>query len=195
VTATFVKRRPPARHDVAPLPPVAPPITRERAFTLTITAAGPGSVDLCDGVRSCSLTYDAGAKVALTARPYAYGAFHRWDGCVAHGATCHVAMTRDRTVTADFLRTVTLTTTAGIDVRGHGACTGGCTFRRGARAQLHVTHDARAVVKWTGAVCDGDTCTLRMTRDRTVKAVVSDPPRIRQSWHAPPALAPAAGLR
>jgi hypothetical protein len=194
VTATFVRHRPPARHHAKPVippppPPVAPHITRERVLTLTINAAGPGSVDLCDGVRSCSRAYEPGTQVAVTARPYARGAFHRWDGCVAYGATCRVAMTRDRTVTAHFLRTVVLTTSltgdARLDIRGRDACGGGCTFRRGARAKLRVTHAARAVVKWTGARCDGDTCTVRMTRDRTVKAAISDPPRVRQTWHAP----------
>jgi hypothetical protein len=165
---------------------VSPPRKR---FTLTLEAAGPGSVDLCDGARACSRTYDAGTQVALTARPHAHGAFRRWDGCTAYGATCRVAMTRDRTVTVRFLHTVVLTTSltgdARLDIRGHGACGHGCTFRRGARAKLRVTHAARAGVKWVGARCDGDTCTVRMTRDRTVTAAVSDRPRVTQTWDAP----------
>jgi uncharacterized repeat protein (TIGR02543 family) len=164
---------------------VSPPRKR---FTLTLATAGPGSVDLCHGTRACARTYDAGTQVALTARPHAHGAFQRWDGCTAYGATCRVAMTRDRTVTVHFLRTVVLTTSlagdARIDVRGRGACGHGCTFRRGARAELRVTHGARAGVKWTGVRCDGDTCTVPMTRDRTVTAAISAPPRVTQTWHA-----------
>jgi hypothetical protein len=46
-----------------------------------------------------------------------------------------------------------------------------------------VVHDAHATVKWSDQRCHGDTCTLRMTRDRTVKATISPPP-VTQTWHA-----------
>jgi hypothetical protein len=78
---------------------VAPPPQR---FTLTLRATGPGAVDLCHGARACSRTYLAGTRVAVAARPFAHGAFRRWHGCRAHGVTCRVAITRDRTLTARF---------------------------------------------------------------------------------------------
>jgi hypothetical protein len=78
---------------------VAPPPQR---FTLTLRATGPGAVGLCHGARTCARTYPAGTRLALTARPFAHGAFRRWHGCGAHRVTCRIAMTRDRTLTARF---------------------------------------------------------------------------------------------
>jgi hypothetical protein len=163
---------------------------RPKWIAITIDTAGPGSVDLCAGARSCSRTYKAGTKLVLGARPRADGGFRRWDGCATPDASCHVTLTRDRTVTARFWHTTVLTTSvagdasARLHVGRRGSCVNGCTFRRGARAQLRVIHDAHATVKWSDERCHGDTCTVRMTRDRTVKATISHPPPATQSWHS-----------
>ncbi len=123
VAAPFVKPQPPAarpqaKRDTAkrravttqfvptPAPPVTPhrdkaPPPSPKRFTLTVKAVGPGSVGLCDGRHSCWRTYDAGTRLRVRARPEARGAFDRWEGC---GARCRIAMTRDRTITAHFLR-------------------------------------------------------------------------------------------
>jgi Divergent InlB B-repeat domain len=100
---------------------VSPP---PRRFTLTVRAVGTGTVDACDGARSCAHTYDAGTNVALTAR----------------------------------------------------------------------AHEARATVRWTGARCRGDVCTVRMTRDRTVRMAVIRPPRVTLRWTGTPCTKDACAL-
>jgi Divergent InlB B-repeat domain len=87
-------------------------------------------------------------------------------------------------------RTTVLTTSLGgdasarLDVGPRGSCVSGCTFRRGAHAKLRVSHKAHATVKWSGARCRGDTCTVRMTRDRKLRVVVGAPPPATVAWHA-----------
>jgi hypothetical protein len=76
-----------------------------RPFTLTLTAAGPGSVDVCDGARSCTKDYAPGTEVALTARPEDRGKLRGWTGCAKRvSGTCRVTMNRDRRLTARFVR-------------------------------------------------------------------------------------------
>lgn len=153
-------------------------------FTLIVKAIGPGSVDLCNGRRSCSRTYNAGTRLVATPRPASRGTFAGWEGCTAwSGASCRLAMSDDRSITAQFLRTFALTTSiagdpaARLKVEGRGSCAHGCAFARSAEAKLRVVHAPDSTVRWTGAACTGDTCKVRMRRDRTVHATIVHPPR------------------
>ncbi len=94
-------------------------------------------------------------------------------------AAPHIAHKRDSAVPARptrFLRTFVLTTlitrdqAARLKVEGLGSCADGCTLARGVMVKVRVMHDSDSAVRWTGAACTGDTCKVRMRRDRTVRA-------------------------
>src|SRR2546427_3656987 len=78
-------------------------------FTLTVNRAGAGSgtATSSDGLISCpstcTVTYDSGISVTLTASPASGSTFTAWSGCdTVSGATCTVTMTAAKSVTATF---------------------------------------------------------------------------------------------
>jgi hypothetical protein len=196
---------PQPRHHTRPAsirPPAPVPLH------IDLQGAGDGTVAVLGGERcsgDCTIGITRGRVLTLTAAAPKGSRFGGWTAPPAcrRTVTCDLqvrgemtvaarfsaATTRHRTVTVHPVKTVVLTTAltghGRLAVRGRDACRHGCTFRRGARARLRVTHRAHARVKWSGADCAGDTCTVRLTRARTVTAAISDPPRLVQIWHAP----------
>jgi hypothetical protein len=79
-------------------------------FTLSVTKAGIGSGTVTSapgGINcgsTCSALYDSGTAVTLTATPGIASIFMGWSGCdTVSGATCTVAMSAAKSVTASFL--------------------------------------------------------------------------------------------
>ena len=131
-----------------------------------------GWAGYCDGADLCRV--DTVLRHAVTARfvPVPVRHFTPAPEPVAprpveHTHTVHVALTTS--ITGD--------PAARLQVRGRGSCAHRCSFARGAKARLRVVHDRDATVRWAGAACSGDTCKVRMRRDRTVRATIVELPR------------------
>ena len=78
-------------------------------FPLTVTKAGTGTGTVTSnpagidcGV-TCTVLFNSGTVVTLTATPASGSVFAGWSGdCTGSGATCQVTMNQDRNVTASF---------------------------------------------------------------------------------------------
>lgn len=84
--------------------------TFAKVFTLTVQKSGVGGGTVSSspaGINcgtACSASYISGTTVTLTATPSVLSVFTGWTGCdTASGATCTVAMTAAKSVTAGFL--------------------------------------------------------------------------------------------
>jgi alpha-tubulin suppressor-like RCC1 family protein len=157
-----------------------------RVFQLTVSRAGAGTGSVAStpsGIAcgsDCTETYLESTSVTLTASAAAGSAFTGWSGCdSASGATCTVAMSAARSVTATFARVFTLTVTkTGL---GNGTVTSapagincGNTCSASYVSDTNVTLTATPafgslLLGWSG--CDsssGPTCTVRMSAARAV---------------------------
>jgi hypothetical protein len=98
-------------------------------YTLHISrgGAGSGTVTSSDGYISCGMDcaeqYEPNATITLTAAPIGGSQFNGWSGCDSvSGNQCTVAMSIDKTVTAQFnlIQTTTTTTMLAADTDGDG---------------------------------------------------------------------------
>jgi hypothetical protein len=152
-----------------------------KRYDLTVTADGPGTIDVCDGLASCRKEYDAGSKIKLTARPDDGAELTTWTGCDAvDGAVCRATVASDREVVAEFRPRPILTTWVSGDapgtltVDGRGSCELGCAFHVGEVATVRATHESTSTVTWSIAACNGrDVCSITMDRDQHVKAFIN----------------------
>ena len=154
--------------------------------TLSVNKSGAGS-GMVTGTgitcgSDCSEAFPGGTSVTLTAAASSGSSFSGWSGCdSASGTTCTVTMTQSRTVTATFAPNYTLT----IQKSGIGSgtiissppginCGGVCSGNYASGTQVTLTAtpgSGLTFTNWTG--CDsinGNTCTVTMTRNRTVNA-------------------------
>ncbi|HTJ41569.1 MAG TPA: choice-of-anchor D domain-containing protein [Kofleriaceae bacterium] len=153
-------------------------------YLLTVTPSGAGSGTVfgtginCPG--QCSARYASGTMVTLTASANAGSSFTGWSGeCAGANATCTVAMSAAKNVTATFVPTYTLT----VDVSGGGTvgapgltCSGAtCTgsYTAGTNVTLTATPALGQQVAWTGCTASGTTCTVKMDQTRAVSAAFS----------------------
>jgi hypothetical protein len=167
-----------------------------RTLTVSKIGAGVGNVTgpSFDCGATCSASYASGRSVTLVAWPAFSSMFSSWSGCDSvSGATCTVAMSADRTVTATFGRQLPPAYTLTVSRSGTGAgtvtglavnCGATCSasYASGTPVTLTATPDAGSTVgSWTG--CDstsGATCTLTMNGNRSVGAAfeVDTTPRL-----------------
>ena len=163
----------------------------QQSFTLSVnkTGSGSGTVTSSDGRincgPTCSATYNSGTTVTLTATPASGSIFTGWSGCDAvSGTTCSVTMSAARAVTATFtLQSFTLSVSktgligSGTVTSSDGGINCGTTCSASYNSGTVVTLTATPTgllsifTGWTG--CDtasGTTCTVIMTRARTVTA-------------------------
>jgi hypothetical protein len=177
---------------------VSATFTRDR-FTLSVNKAGtgggtvtstsnPASAGQISCGTSCSVAYDSGTVVTLTAQANATSTFASWSGCDSiSGSTCTVTMGGARTVTATFNRQ-RFTLTVGKSGSGGGTVTStsspasatqiGCgstcsaTYDVGTVVTLTAQPDATSTFGvWSG--CDsvsGATCTVTINAARSVTA-------------------------
>ncbi|MGZ4339132.1 MAG: InlB B-repeat-containing protein [Gaiellaceae bacterium] len=158
--------------------------------TLTVTASGSGSGTvtsnplgiLCWPGSSfgCSTTYPYGTEVTLTAAPDPGSTFTGWGGACTGTGICTLAMNGDRSVTATFTLSETLTVArsgsgsgtvtsnpAGID------CGATCwhDFPYGTMVTLTPSPGPNSTFSGWSGDCNGTgTCTLTMNGDRSVTA-------------------------
>lgn len=170
-------------------------VTIGAGHTLNVAKAGTGAGTVTSapsGINcgtTCSALYVDGTSVALTATPAAGSSFAGWTGCDApSGNQCTMSMDADKTATANFLPTRTLTVTkAG---GGSGSVTSsppgidcGATCSAGVAEGTSLTLTASPAAgsgfeSWTG--CDspaGATCTMSMSADKTATANFDVPPQ------------------
>ncbi|HRK44521.1 MAG TPA: hypothetical protein PK324_02735 [Nocardioides sp.] len=159
-----------------------------KTYTLTLnkTGAGVGTVSSNPAGINCgtacatqNATYNHGQSVTLSHLAGADSEFVAWGGACG-GATCTVAMTQDRTVTANFKRTdKTLT----VNVTGSGTVTsmdGGInapsdpthTYAHGTTVMLMAAWNATSHDFVWGGACAGSlaTCSVTMDQAQTVTA-------------------------
>ncbi len=152
---------------------------------LTVAVGGNGSVS--GGGISCPSTCTASeplnAGVTLTATPASGYTFTGWSGdCTGTGSSCTLTMSTDRSVTATFAPSVTLSVTvtgsgnvsggSGAINCGSGANVCSAAFAANASVTLVATPPTGgSFVGWTGA-CGGSatTCTVSMSGSKSVTA-------------------------
>ena len=159
---------------------------------LTVTVKGAGTVKgggiNCSGPATCSANEPLNSTVTLTASPGDGFVFTGWTGgsggsCDGAGTTCTVTMDGDRTVTATFAPTLSVTVVGNGSVTGgSGAinCGGGAsictaTFAQNSSVTLLATPATGATfIGWSGA-CGGTTttCTVLMSEAKGVTATFS----------------------
>ena len=159
--------------------------------TLTVTPAGTGTgtvvADLgaisCGG--TCSDSYDYGTTVTLTATAATGSTFSSWAGCTTtSGATCTVAMTAVKNVTASFaLGSYTLTiakqgTGSVASSDGNISCGATCSHAYAYNASVSLTATPGTGYHfdhWSGGPCDASTnatCTLAMPAANTTTTAI-----------------------
>jgi hypothetical protein len=158
-------------------------------FTLAVVKAGAGGGTVTStpaGIScgtDCSEPYDSGTTVTLTAAPAPGSLFGGWNGCTAgSGASCTVAMSAARSVTATFnvqffTLTVSKTGLGGGTVTSTPAginCGSACSASYAGETVVTLTASPNLLSGFTGwSGCDtvsGTTCTVRMSRVRSVSA-------------------------
>jgi len=108
-------------------------------------------------------------RVAVTATPNTGYRFDRWSGACTGSGACSVTMSTARSVTAHFVRTYTLTTTASPAIGG--VITGGGAHDTGTAVTLTATPNVGyRFFYWSGWCAGTGGCSLTMTADRSVTA-------------------------
>jgi hypothetical protein len=157
--------------------------TFTRAYALTVTKTGPGTVTSSpagiDCGATCMATFSTGASVTLTATPGPGAEFQGWGGaCSGKQPTCVVSMNSAQAVTASFKPVYQLV----VDKTGQGTvtsvpegiqCGGTCAagFVEGVTVTLTATPDAGyRFVQWSGACSGTAACTVTMDAAKSVTA-------------------------
>ena len=122
--------------------------------TLTVAKSGSGSGIVTGGGidcgSTCSVIVPSGTSITLTATAASGSALAGWSGCDStSGASCTVGVSSDKTVTARFVETLTVTTLAG------AAGVAGSTDGTGAAARFD--HPYGVAVDGNGNVYVADT--------------------------------------
>ncbi|MBL8916319.1 MAG: hypothetical protein JNM17_36805, partial [Archangium sp.] len=164
---------------------VSATFTRRRyALTVAKSGAGGGTVTSSpSGIScgaTCSVTFDAGSTVTLTAAADATSRFAGWSGGGCSGTeTCVVSLTAATTVTATFLPTEVLsasTTGAGTITSEPVGLDCGATcvarFVTGTVVSLTATPSAgNTFVGWTGACSGTGACVVTLDSAKSVGAL------------------------
>ena len=158
------------------------------SYTLTVTAAGNGSVTSADGFincpGTCSHLYLSNTVVALTANPALGWSLNAWGGaCSGNNPACNVTMTGPESVSATFTQnsySLTVSTSGSGSVAstdGFIHCPGTCshTYLSLTQVTLNATPASGWVFGgWSGACLGTGSCTVTMTQTLVVGAVFSE---------------------
>jgi hypothetical protein len=158
------------------------------AYTLSVRRTGAGSVVSAPGGVDCGVTciaaFKQGASVSLTATPGAGYAFGGWSGACAGTGPCVLTMDTAKTVSASFT-SIPVGPQSVLNVaiaKGHGIVTSDPTgircsvrcsasFTKGTRVRLYATPaEGYKFRRWSGACSGKKPCTVRMKRNRRVRA-------------------------
>ena len=170
---------------------------KQFALTMATTGAGAGSVSTGPGGvgcgTACSVLYDSGTVVTLTAAPGTGSVFTGWTGACTGTGSCQVTMSQARAVTATFNAAPPTQFTLAVIRAGAGggsvgstplgiACGAACSasFDSGTVVTLTATAGAGAVFAgWSGACTGADACQVTMSRARAVTAAFRAAPASR----------------
>lgn len=152
-------------------------VTKSGSGTGTVT----GSDDLINCGSTCSVNYETGKSVVLTASATGGFIFSGWSGACTGTAPCTVAMTSAKTVTATFITVYNLAVTKSVSAAGTVTSSEGlisCGSACSATYELNtpVTLTATPVsgytfTGWLGGGCSGTgACTVNMTAASSVTA-------------------------
>ena len=167
--------------------------TFKTLYALVVNKAGTGNgtINSSDGGITCSLNcttgargYPEGTTVTLTATPDAYSVFSGWSGaCAGTAATCQVAVTQQRVVTATFssagyvypLSVALAGTGSGGVVSSPSGIVCGTTcsesFPGGSTVTLTATPASGSYFAgWSGACAGTGGCTVTMSSAKSVTA-------------------------
>lgn len=175
-----------------------PPVT-PNGNALSVAVSGNGRVVSApagiDCGAQCSASFAETASVTLTATPAAGQVFSGWGGdCAGSTATCTVAMSQARTVTAAFNAPPPSTFALAVTVNGNGTvrsqpagidCGSTCnaTFAANTSVVLSATPAAGQVLSGWGGACTGagTTCTVTMSQARSASATFTAAPPVQRT--------------
>jgi hypothetical protein len=159
-------------------------LVRRPEFPISITSSGQGGVDVAapGGTRpcatSCSIAFENGTAVTLTARPASGARFVGWqEACAGTTQTCRLTADADKNVTAQFgparyAVKVSLTGKGKVTSLPAGiACPGRCRaiFATATTLRAHAAKGYR-FAGWAGACAGCGACKLVPGADRSVRA-------------------------
>ena len=159
-----------------------------QAFSLTVNKTGTGTGTVTSspaGINcgaTCSVSFNSGATVTLTASPSVDSNFTGWSGCdSATGTSCTVTMNAAKSVTANFnIQTFALTvnkagtgtgtvTSSPAGINCGAACAS--NFNAGTAVTLTATTSADSdFTGWSGACSGTGSCNVTMDTARSVTA-------------------------
>ena len=157
--------------------------TFTRAYALTVSKTGPGSVTSSPaGIEcgaTCMATFSMGTSVTLTAAPGPGGEFQGWGGaCSGKQPTCVVSMNSAHAVSASFKPVYQLVvgktgqgtvSSAPEGIQCGATCAAG--FVEGVTVTLTATPDAGyRFVQWSGACTGNAACTVTMDAAKSITA-------------------------
>jgi len=183
-------------------------------YAVTVGRAGTGSGTVAsspsgvDCGSSCSVSFNAGTTVALSATPASGSTFAGWSGACTGTGGCTLVVDAAKSVTATFAlsssgTTYTLTLTNG--GTGSGivtsspsgiACNSSCSgaFTAGTSVRLTAAASTGSTFAgWSGACTGTGTCTVTMSRARSVTATFADSTSTPTSTPAVQAASSAGG--
>lgn len=140
------------------------------SYTLTVQAS-PSSGGTVSKSPSLS-SYSSGSKVTLTATPKAGYKFSSWTGCSSSTTSCNLTMTKNSSVTANFiaLPKYTLSASASPSTGGSVSPSSG-SYTSGTVVTLTATpKGGYKFSSWSGCSSSTASCKVTMTKNTTVKA-------------------------
>jgi len=150
--------------------------TTPSTFTLTANATnGTVALDPTGG------SYDSAKVVTATATPDAGYKFTSWSGdCSGTTATCSIAMTKDRTITANFSKVVVPTYTLTVGTTTNGTIslspTGGSYDSNATVTATAIPAQGFVFSNWMGACTGTGACNVVMNANKTLSAAFSPIP-------------------
>lgn len=174
-----------------------PPPPNGNSLNVAVSGSGrvvssPAGID-CGA--QCTSNFTAATSVTLTATPAAGQVFSSWGGdCAGSTATCTLAMSQARTVTAAFNAPPATTFALSVSVTGNGVvrsqpagidCGSTCSaaFAANTSVVLSATPAAGQVLTGWGGACTGagTTCTVTMSQARSASATFAPAPPVQRT--------------
>ena len=159
-------------------------------YAVTVTKGGTGTGTVAsspsgvDCGSTCSVSFNSGTSVALSATPAAGSTFSGWGGACTGTGGCSLVVDTAKSVTATFTLSSSTTYTLTLTTGGTGsgtvtsspsgiACNSSCSGAFAAGTSVKLTAAASTgstFAGWSGACTGTGTCTVAMSQARNVTA-------------------------